>query len=68
VLGITVTMDAKQGIEAVRLIDPRTVVPVHYDDYDVFTSPLEDFLDAAVLAGVSDRVRTVARGERLVLR
>jgi L-ascorbate metabolism protein UlaG (beta-lactamase superfamily) len=68
VLGVTVTMDAKQGIEAARLIDPRTIVPVHYDDYDVFTSPLEDFVDAAVLAGMASRVRTVARGDRITLR
>jgi L-ascorbate metabolism protein UlaG (beta-lactamase superfamily) len=68
VLGVTVTMDAKQGIEAVRLIDPATVVPIHYDDYDVFTSPLEDFIDAAALAGLTSRVRTVARGDRIALR
>jgi L-ascorbate metabolism protein UlaG (beta-lactamase superfamily) len=67
VLGVTVTMDAEQGIQAVRLLDPRTVVPVHYDDYDVFTSPLQDFLDAAQEAGLSDRVRAVARGDRLPL-
>src|SRR4028119_865815 len=29
VLGLLVTMDAEQGVEAVRLINPRTAVPIH---------------------------------------
>src|SRR5918999_4192934 len=29
VLGIMVTMDAEQGVEALRIIDPRTAVPIH---------------------------------------
>lgn len=34
VLGVLVTMDAQQGVEAVRLIDAGTSIPVHHDDYD----------------------------------
>jgi L-ascorbate metabolism protein UlaG (beta-lactamase superfamily) len=67
VMGIMVTMDAEQGVEAVRLISPRTAVPVHYDDYDVFTSPLQDFLDAAHAAGLDSVIRPVGRGETLAL-
>jgi L-ascorbate metabolism protein UlaG (beta-lactamase superfamily) len=63
VLGILVTMDAAQGVEAVRMINPRTAIPVHYDDYDVFTSTLQEFLDAAEAAGLSARVRPLQRGE-----
>jgi len=63
VLGIMVTMDAEQGVEAVRLIDPDTAVPIHFDDYDVFTSPLRDFTEAAAKAGLGERVRVLARGE-----
>ena len=63
VLGILVTMDAAQGVEAMQIIDPRTVIPIHYDDYDVFTSSLEDFLAAADDAGLRDRVRPLRRGE-----
>lgn len=36
---LMVTMDAKQGIELVRLIDPDLTIPVHYEY--VFQSPLE---------------------------
>lgn len=63
VLGIMVTMDAHQGVEAVRLIDPRTVIPIHYDDYDVFTSPLSDFTEAAARAGLGERVHVLNRGD-----
>ena len=66
VLGILVTMDADQGVEAARIIDPRTVIPVHYDDYDVFTSSLDDFLAAADDAGLRDRVHPLRRGETYV--
>lgn len=36
-------MDAEQGVEAVRIINPREAIPIHYNDYEVFKSPLEDF-------------------------
>ena len=67
VMGVLVTMDADQGVEAVRLIDAGTSVPVHYDDYDVFTSSLEDFLDAARAAGLRERIHPVQRGETFPL-
>ena len=63
VLGIMVTMDADQGLEALQLVNPRAAIPIHYDDYDVFTSPLSDFLDAAAGAGLEDKVQPIARGE-----
>ena len=63
VLGILVTMDAEQGVEALRIIDPSTAVPIHYNDYGVFKSPLEDFEKAVAEAGLEDRVRYLAHGE-----
>jgi L-ascorbate metabolism protein UlaG (beta-lactamase superfamily) len=63
VLGILVSMDAEQGLEAMRLVDPGTVVPVHHADYDVFTSALEDFLEAADAASLRAKVRPLAPGE-----
>ena len=44
-LGVLVTMDGSQGVDLVRLLKPSVTVPVHYDDYTVFRSPLQDFLD-----------------------
>jgi L-ascorbate metabolism protein UlaG (beta-lactamase superfamily) len=63
VMGVLVTMDAEQGVEAMRIVDPRTTIPIHYDDYDVFTSSLEDFLAAADRAGLRDRVHPLPRGD-----
>ncbi|MGO4341176.1 MBL fold metallo-hydrolase [Pedococcus sp. 2YAF34] len=68
VLGIMVTMDAEQGVEAVRLIDPSTAIPIHFDDYDVFTSPLSDFTQAAEREGLGDRVVVLERGQAHPLR
>jgi L-ascorbate metabolism protein UlaG (beta-lactamase superfamily) len=63
VLGIMVTMDAWQGVEAMRIIDPRTTIPIHYNDYEVFESPLEDFKRAVDEAGLEDRVHYLAQGD-----
>ena len=56
-----VTMDAGQGVEAIRLIEPRTAIPIHYNDYTVFKSPLEDFKEAVAKAGLEDRVKYLAQ-------
>lgn len=37
-LGIMVTRDAEQGVEAMGIIDHRTAIPIHYNDYTVFES------------------------------
>ena len=63
VLGIMVTMDAEQGVEAMRIVDPRTAIPIHYNDYEVFTSPLEDFKQAVSEAGLDDRVHYLSHGD-----
>lgn len=63
IIGILLSMDAEQGAEAIRIINPREVVPIHYDDYDVFKSPLEDFKKAVEAAGFTERVRHLSRGE-----
>ncbi len=63
VLGIMVTMDAEQGVEAMRIVDPRTTIPIHYNDYEVFESPLEDFKRAVGEAGLEDRVHYLGHGD-----
>jgi L-ascorbate metabolism protein UlaG (beta-lactamase superfamily) len=63
IVGVLVTMDGRQGVEAIRVVMPREVVPIHFDDYTVFKSPLSEFLDAVERAGLSRRVRVVSRGE-----
>jgi L-ascorbate metabolism protein UlaG (beta-lactamase superfamily) len=63
VLFNTVTMDGRMGVEFVDRCRPATVVPVHYDDYRVFRSPLSDFVTRAEARGLAARLRIPARGE-----
>jgi L-ascorbate metabolism protein UlaG (beta-lactamase superfamily) len=63
VLGIMVTMDDVQGVEAIQIIQPEKAIPIHYNDYDVFKSPLEDFKKAAEKAGLSEKMIYLAHGE-----
>ena len=63
VLGIFVTMNAEQGLEAMRIMDARTAIPIHYNDYTRFESPLEDFKRAVTNAGFDDRVHYLAHGD-----
>jgi L-ascorbate metabolism protein UlaG (beta-lactamase superfamily) len=67
VLGRLVTMDGEQGVDFLHRVAPRSSVPIHYDDYGVFRSPLSDFLDAAERAGLADSVRVVERGATVAL-
>jgi L-ascorbate metabolism protein UlaG (beta-lactamase superfamily) len=63
VLGILVSMDAKQGVEAMQIVDPALAIPIHYNDYDVFTSSLSDFQDEVRAAGLEVRVHYLSHGE-----
>jgi L-ascorbate metabolism protein UlaG (beta-lactamase superfamily) len=63
VMGILVTMDDKQGIEAIHMIEPKEIIPIHYNDYEVFKSPLEDFHRAVSEAGLDSRVHYLKHGE-----
>jgi len=63
ILGIMVTMDDEEGVKAVQLINPDTAIPIHYNDYDVFKSPLEDFKSAAEKAGLNDKMVYLAHGD-----
>ncbi|MCU1595564.1 MAG: hypothetical protein JWO12_2956 [Frankiales bacterium] len=66
VLGLLVTMDAQQGADLLEIVTPRMTVPIHYDDYTVFKSPLADFL-AEVERRKLPGVTPVARGQVLPL-
>jgi len=67
VMGLTVTMDADQGLELLETIQPRLAIPIHYNDYEAFKSPLEDFLTAVRDAGLEERVRAIRHGETFEL-
>jgi L-ascorbate metabolism protein UlaG (beta-lactamase superfamily) len=68
VLGLTVTMDGRQGADLVELLKPPVTVPVHYDDYSVFASPLGDFVAEVARRRLPGTVRPAHRGETISLR
>ena len=60
--GILLTMDDRQGVEGLRMIRPARAAGIHYDDYPVFRSPLEDFLDGAASARLRTEMIRMPRG------
>ncbi len=67
VMGIMVTMDGEQGVRLLRMVQPARAIPIHYNDYDVFTSPLSEFQQAVEGAGLSDRVTYLRHGDSFTI-
>jgi L-ascorbate metabolism protein UlaG (beta-lactamase superfamily) len=69
IAGLLVTMDGRQGADLVELVGPALAVPVHYDDYKVFKSPLSHFQHEmrARARGLDAGLRVVLRGETVSL-
>ncbi len=36
IFGMLLTMNAKQGVEMIRIVAPRKAIPIHFNDYHVF--------------------------------
>jgi L-ascorbate metabolism protein UlaG (beta-lactamase superfamily) len=67
IVGVLLTMDAAQGVQLLRLVRPRVAIPIHFDDYGVFKSPLADFERAVAEVHLPTEVRYLDRGERYTL-
>jgi L-ascorbate metabolism protein UlaG (beta-lactamase superfamily) len=65
-LGILLTMDGRQGVETTHLIRPGLTVPIHFDDYRAFKSPLGDFLTRARDQGLTG-VQPITPGDTISL-
>ena len=65
--GFVVTMTGADGVECLRRVAPRASVPVHYDDYGVFKSGLDDFRSAVDRAGLPVDIRYADRGATVPL-
>ena len=50
-------MTGEQGVKAVEITKPRTAIPIHYNDFSVFLSGLDDFKKAAQHLDREDGVR-----------
>lgn len=68
ILGLYVTMDGAQGLQALRIVNPKLAIPIHYNDYTRFKSPLEDFVREVNRAGLRDRVRYLSHGDTFAFR
>ena len=63
ILGVfKVTMDGKDGVKLLQIIQPKKAIPIHYDDYDVFKSPLSDFAQEVKASGLDQQVIYLAHG------
>ncbi|WP_262700268.1 MULTISPECIES: MBL fold metallo-hydrolase [Streptomyces] len=65
--GLIVTMDALQGAGLVKAVRPERVLPVHYDDYAAFSSPLSAFLEETRQPDFPSEVVHCPRGERVTV-
>lgn len=63
IAGVKVTMDGKDGVRMMQIIAPKRTIPIHYNDYDVFKSPLEDFRREVDSAGMTGQVIYLPPGE-----
>ena len=58
-----VTMTGEQAVRAVEITRPHTAIPIHYNDYSVFMSGLDDFKDAARKSSADTELYYLAHGE-----
>ncbi len=60
-------MDGAQGAELVAMLKLPKMIPVHFDDYGVFASPLADFTHEMKSRGLADRIIELDRGASITL-
>jgi L-ascorbate metabolism protein UlaG (beta-lactamase superfamily) len=65
--GLTVTMDGRQGADVVELLELPKVIPIHFDDYGVFASPLSAFTTEMAGRGLGERVVEIERGQTVAV-
>ncbi|WP_460839051.1 MBL fold metallo-hydrolase [Noviherbaspirillum agri] len=64
ILGVMkVTMDGKDGVQMLQIIAPEHAIPIHFNDYDVFKSPLSEFEKEVNAAGLQSKVTYLKHGE-----
>jgi L-ascorbate metabolism protein UlaG (beta-lactamase superfamily) len=61
-----VTMTGEQAVKAVEITKPRTAIPIHYNDFSVFLSGLDDFKKAALASTTSTKFVYLAHGETYI--
>ena len=61
-----VTMTGEQAVKAAETTRPRAAIPIHYNDFSVFMSGLEDFKDAAGKSQTATEFHYLAHGETYI--
>lgn len=59
-----VTMTGEQAVRAVEITKPRRAIPIHYDDFSVFRSGLDDFKQAARNSSGGTEFHYLEHGQR----
>ncbi|GGE86089.1 hypothetical protein [Massilia psychrophila] len=57
-------MDGRDGVRMMQLVAPRHAIPIHYNEYGVFKSPLSDFQREVAGAGLTGKVAYLNHGQR----
>jgi L-ascorbate metabolism protein UlaG (beta-lactamase superfamily) len=60
---VKVTMDGKDGVRMMQIIAPQRAIPIHYNDYDLFKSPLSEFQSEVRAAGLEQKVIYLRHGD-----
>lgn len=55
-------MDGRRGAELVAMLVLPKMIPIQFDDYGVFASPLADFTGEMHRRGLGDRIIELDRG------
>ncbi len=64
-IGGVFTMDAYQAGEAVKMINPKTVVPIHYASFPIIAQTADDFIAQCAQKAPDVTVKVLAAGETL---
>jgi len=65
--GAPLTLTSDLAVEAARVLRARLVVPVHFEGWRHFTEGGDRLVEAFARAGLADRLRLPAAGERVEL-
>jgi L-ascorbate metabolism protein UlaG (beta-lactamase superfamily) len=56
-------MDAKDGVKAARKLNPRTIIPIHYEGWKHFREGKAVIEKEFVVAGLSNKLRWLELGQ-----
>jgi L-ascorbate metabolism protein UlaG (beta-lactamase superfamily) len=56
-------MDAKDGVKAAQKLNPRTIIPIHYEGWKHFVQGRESISKEFEAAGLGSKVRWLTLGE-----